>query len=294
MASQLIYLDGKWVSKEKATLSVFDHGVLYGDGVFEGIRAYQGHVFRLNKHLERLYESAKKIELTIPIPQTEMEQVVKEALQKNNLSDAYIRLLVTRGIGDLGLDIRQCPTPSIVVIADKLALYPARYYENGLESAIVSVRRNISEALDPTIKSMNYLNMILAKIEANKKGVPEAIMLNHQGYVAECSGDNVFYVKGDSVITPPVSAGLLEGITRGAVMELIGNKTAYKLKEELFRASDIMEADEVFFTGTAAEVIPVTKIDGQAIGDGKPGKITQELMRLFKELTRKEALATRP
>jgi len=291
MTENKIYIDGKWLPQAEAKLSVFDHGVLYGDGVFEGIRAYQGTVFRLRKHLERLYKSAQKIELKIPIPQDEMEKLVKEALAQNNLSDAYIRLLVTRGVGDLGLDTRACPSPSVVIIADKLALYPRKYYEEGLAAAIVSVQRISGAALDPTIKSMNYLNLILAKIEAGKKNVQEAIMLNSQGFVAECSGDNIFYVTGKSIVTPPVEAGLLEGITRGAVMEIVTQKTDYQLKETLFKPAELLKADEVFFTGTAAEIIPVTKIDQKPIGKGKPGPVTQQLLGLFKDLIYQEAKA---
>jgi len=289
MSEQIIYIDGNWLPKSQAKLSVFDHGVLYGDGVFEGIRVYKGHVFRLNHHLERLYVSAHKISLKIPMPIKTMGEIVQESLSKNDLSDAYIRLLVTRGIGDLGLDAQKCTNPSIIVIADKLALYPKEFYDQGLESAVVSVRRNLIESLDPSIKSMNYLNMILAKIEAAKKGVPEAIMLNKDGYVAECSGDNIFYVKNGVVITPPTTAGVLKGITRDAVIGILSSKTSYKFEEKLFKPDALHQADEVFFTGTAAEVIPVTKIDGKAIGNGKPGPITQELRRLFIELTQQEA-----
>ncbi len=288
MAEIQIYIDGKWVPKSEAKVSVFDHGLLYGDGVFEGIRAYNGQIFRLSQHLDRLWKSAAKIELKIPVAQNQLANLVKESIRRNNFSDAYIRLLVSRGVGDLGLDPNKCPVPNIIIISDKLALYPANFYENGLESAIVSVRRNITEALDPAIKSMNYLNMILAKIEALKKGVPEAIMLNAQGHVAECSGDNVFYVKDQAVITPPVSAGVLEGVTRAAVMEIVKTKTSFKLREALFKPEELLKADEVFFTGTAAEVIPVTRIDHKPIGSGKPGPATRTLINLFKDLIRKE------
>jgi len=289
MSEMKVYLDGQWVPSSEAKLSVFDHGILYGDGVFEGLRAYEGCVFKLKEHLERLYRSADLISLTIPLSIEKLTEIVNEGLKKNTLKDAYIRLLVTRGKGDLGLDPRACSSPNIVVIVDKLALFPDRCYKEGLEAVMAKTKRNLTEAINPIIKSMNYLNNILAKIEANKKGVPEAIMLNYQGHVSECSGDNVFYVKGQSVVTPPVSAGVLEGITRGVVMELVREKTSYAAKEELFGPETLLSADEVFFTGTAAEVIPVTKIDEKPIGTGKPGKITQELIDLFKSQT-KEAV----
>ncbi len=289
MDEQQIYIDGQWLSKSDAKLSVFDHGVLYGDGVFEGIRAYHGHVFRLPQHMTRLWSSAEKISLKIPISMEDMSLLVKEAIKRNHLTDAYIRLLVTRGVGDLGLDISKCPKASIVIIADKLALYPKTHYEEGLKAAIVSVRRTSGESLDPTIKSMNYLNLILAKVDASKRGVSEAILLNQQGYVAECSGDNIFFIKDKTVITPPVSAGALDGITRGAVIELVTQQTSYQLQEFLFKPERLYDADEVFFTGTAAEIIPVTQIDGKSIGTGRPGKITQELIDLFKNLIQTEA-----
>lgn len=289
MKQSQIYIDGVWKDRSQACVSVFDHGFLYGDGVFEGIRAYHRHVFRLNQHLDRLYASAKKIDLTIPMEQKELANLVQESIGRNDLTDSYIRLLVTRGVGDLGLDTKVCVKPNVIIIAEKLALYPAIFYKEGLSAIISSVRRNITEALDPSIKSMNYLNMILAKIEASKKGVPEAIMLNHQGYVSECSGDNVFFIHKNKIFTPPISAGVLVGITRGAVIEIIKSKTQYSLEEKLFKPDELMAADEVFFTGTAAEVIPVTTIDNKPVGQGRPGIITQELMHLFHELTKREA-----
>lgn len=286
MKRQKIYIDGKWVLKNKAKVSVFDHGFLYGDGVFEGIRAYSGVVFRLRDHLTRLYQSAGLISLKIPMQINELERVVELSLVKNGLKDAYIRLLVTRGVGDLGLDPRACSKPSIIVIADKLALFPKQCYESGLSAVFAKTKRNLAQALDPRIKSMNYLNNILAKIEANTHHVPEAIMLNNEGYVSECTGDNVFYVKGGSIFTSPVSAGILEGITRDTVMKIISEKTNYRLQEKLFTPSALLNADEVFFTGTAAEVIPVTRIDSTPIGDGKPGLITKHLITLFHEAIR--------
>ena len=279
-----IYIDGKWLPKSAAKISVFDHGVLYGDGVFEGIRAYDGTVFRLKAHLKRLVESAGLISLKIPMSQKKMESLVNLSLKKNRLKDAYIRLLVTRGVGDLGLDPRACPKPSVVIITDKLALFPAHCYAEGLEAVFAKTKRNIPEALNPVIKSMNYLNNILAKIEANRHNVPEAIMMNTDGHVAECTGDNVFFVKGRTVVTPPVEAGVLVGITRQAVIDLIRSKTSYLFKEKLFTPKELLAADEVFFTGTAAEVIPVTKIDRKLIGTGKPGPVTYHLMGLFKDL----------
>ena len=282
MDSIQVYINGQWVNKSEAKISVFDHGVLYGDGVFEGLRAYKGRVFRLREHLDRLWASAKLISLSIPSTPEKLSLLISEGLKKNNLSDAYIRLLITRGVGDLGLDPRACSPPGIVIIVDKLALFPAKCYQEGLEAVFAKTVRNLPEAINPIIKSMNYLNNILAKIEANNHGVPEAIMLNSDGYISECTGDNVFFVKNSRIITPPVSAGVLEGITRATVIELIQSKTAYKFEEKLFKRDELMDADEVFFTGTAAEVIPVTKIDGKRVGTGKPGKISTELIQLFK------------
>ncbi len=289
MSEIKIYLDGKWVRRSDAKVSVFDHGLLYGDGVFEGIRAYHGHVFRLREHLMRLERSASLISLKIPMALAKLERIVNLAIKKNKLTDAYIRLLVTRGAGDLGLDPRACPKPSVIVIADKLRLFPAKCYENGLRAIVAKTRRNFAAALDPSIKSMNYLNNILAKIEANRKNVPEAIMLNADGYVSECTGDNVFLIKGNTIITPPVSAGVLVGITRGVVIEILRKQTNFKFKEQLFRPAALFSADEIFFTGTAAEIIPVTRIDNRRIGNGKPGLVTAQLISLFKELVRKEA-----
>ncbi len=290
MREPVIYIDGKWVPISKAKVSVFDHGLLYGDGVFEGIRAYGGHVFRLTDHLERLERSAKKISLKIPVGLPKLASIVKAAVQRNNLSDSYIRLLVTRGAGDLGLDPRACPKPGLIVIANKLALFPAACYEVGLHAIVAKTRRTSADALDPSIKSLNYLNNILAKIEAVRAGVPEAIMLNSEGFVSECTGDNVFLVQGHKIITPPVKAGVLVGITRAAVMEIIRERTAFKVVEKLFRPAEMFRSDEMFFTGTAAEVIPVTRIDRRRIGDGKPGSVTLELMDHFRRLIRQEAL----
>ncbi len=281
-----VYLNGQLVDKDNAVISVFDHGLLYGDGVFEGIRAYNGRVFKLREHLDRLYNSARAIMLQVPLTKKELEQAVLATLRANRLKDAYIRLIVTRGEGDLGLDPRKCVKPSIVIITDKIALYPKELYEKGLSVITSSVRRNIAEALNPCIKSLNYLNNVLAKAEASRHNAPEAIMLNREGYVAECTGDNIFVLKENTLITPPTSAGALEGITRNIVMEIAKNKLKLLVKEELFTPYHIYIGDEVFLTGTAAEVIPVTSVDGRVIGDGGPGKITMRLIKEFRELTR--------
>lgn len=285
--SILIYLNGKYVPKEEAKVSVFDHGYLYGDGVFEGIRAYGGRVFRLDEHLKRLYDSAKVIKLQIPLTFEELKEALLETLRKNKLQDAYIRLVVSRGEGDLGLDPRKCPRPTVVIIADKIKLYPAEMYENGLKVITVPTRRNAPESLNPMIKSLNYLNNILAKMEATLAGVEEAILLNADGYVAECTGDNLFVVKGDELYTPPTYLGTLVGVTRNAVMEL-ARGLGMKVEEKIFTRYDLYVADEVFLTGTAAEVVPVVEIDGRIIKDGRPGKNTRKLINAFRELTQRE------
>lgn len=279
-----IYLDGKLVEKEDAKISVFDHGLLYGDGVFEGIRAYNGRVFRLREHLCRLFNSAKAISLDIGVSVDQMEDIVLKTLRANKLKDAYIRLVVTRGVGDLGLDPRKCPKPSIFCITDKIKLYPEEFYKDGLTIVTASTRKNIPEAVSPRIKSLNYLNSILAKMEATLQNAPEAIMLTKDGYVAECTGDNVFILKDNVLKTPPTYLGALEGVTRGVVMELAAkNRILYR--EEVFTRYDLFTADECFLTGTAAEVVPVAKIDGRLIGNGKPGKMTLKLIAEFKKLT---------
>lgn len=283
--SQLIYFNGDFVEQEQAKVSVFDHGYLYGDGIFEGIRAYHGRVFKLQDHLDRLYESARSILLDIPVSKKEMEDIVLETLRRNNLTNAYIRLVVSRGFGDLGLDPRKCPKASIVCIAAQIKLYPEEFYEKGLEVVTVATRRNISEAVNPRIKSLNYLNNVLAKIEANLAGVIEAIMLNNEGYVCEATADNIFIVKKGVLITPPVHTGILEGITRNTVMEL-ASKRGITVKEEVFTRHDIYIADECFLTGTAAELIPVVKVDGRPIGEGQPGSFFHTLLGDFHELTK--------
>lgn len=289
-----IYLNGQLVDQEKAVVSVFDHGLLYGDGVFEGIRAYNGRVFKLHEHLDRLFHSARAIMLTIPYSKREVESAVLDTLRANKLEDAYIRLVVTRGTGDLGLDPRKCHKPTLFIIADKIALYPEAFYEKGLSLITSSVRRNIPEALSPSIKSLNYLNNVLAKAEATRQNAPEAIMLNREGYVAECTGDNIFIIKGTEVITPPTYIGALEGITRNAVMDIARGQLKLTVKEGVFTPYHIYTADEVFLTGTAAEVIPVTEVDGRVVGDGKPGKITLKLIKEFKEQTRTSGVPISP
>ncbi|MCX7956524.1 MAG: branched-chain-amino-acid transaminase [Endomicrobia bacterium] len=280
-----VYIDGVFYEKEEAKISVFDHGFLYGDGVFEGIRSYNRRVFKLKEHIDRLYNSAKAIMLEIPYSKTDIEKAVLETLKVNNLSDAYIRLIVSRGVGDLGLDPRKCKKPSVIVITDKIVLYPYEYYEKGLEVITVSTRRNLSSAINPAIKSLNYLNNIFAKIEAIKAGCEEAIMLNKDGYVAECTGDNIFIIKDNILITPPIYIGALPGITRDTVIEIAKTKLKLLVKEEPFTIYHVYTADESFLTGTAAEVIPVVKVDSRIINDGKPGEITKQIIKEFKEIT---------
>lgn len=278
-----VYVDGEFVPAEKAAVSIYDHGLLYGDGVFEGIRAYNGRVFRLEDHVKRLYDSAKAIMLEVPITEEEMCSVILETLRKNDLSDAYIRPIVTRGKGDLGLDPLKCPVPSVIVISQEWGAMYGDLYEIGLTAVTVTVRRNSPAALPPNIKSLNYLNNILAKIEANIKGGNEAIFLDAEGNVSEGSGDNIFIVKNGAIFTPHTMNNL-KGITRLAVLEVAESK-GYSLSEVDLGLFDLYTADEIFVTGTAAEVGPVTKIDGRVIGDGKPGPITKVLMEGFKELT---------
>jgi branched-chain amino acid aminotransferase len=285
--SLMIYLNGKLVPQEQATVSVFDHGVLYGDGVFEGIRAYNGRVFRLEQHIDRLYAGAHTLMINIPISKQEMCKAVCDTCAANNLTDAYIRLVVTRGAGDLGLDPRKCTTPTIFVIAASIQMYPEEFYQKGLELITCSTRRNSPQTLDPAMKSLNYLNNILAKIETIQAGVPEGIMLTADGYVSECTGDNLFIVKGNTLTVPPLHLGNLGGITRQAIMEL-AEAEGLEVREEMFRLHDLYNADEFFITGTAAEVVPGVKVDGRLIADGKPGPITQRLRKRYQELTTTE------
>ena len=279
-----VYLNGKLVAKEEAKISVFDHGTLYGDGVFEGLRSYNGRIFKLEEHIDRLLDSAKAIMLIIPLSKKELIDAVISTVRANDIHDGYVRLVVTRGIGDLGLDPRKCPIPSVFIIADKITLYPEELYQNGMEIITVPTRRNISEALNPCIKSLNYLNNIMAKIEAIHGRVHEALMLNSEGYVTECTGDNIFIVKNGTLITPPTWVGALKGITRDAAME-IARINGIDAIEEVLTRYDLYTADECFLTGTAAEIISVIKIDSRKIGTGKPGEITLKIMEQFKELT---------
>ncbi len=278
-----IYSNGTLVPKNEARTSLYDHGFLYGDGVFEGIRAYNGRIFRLNEHLDRLYDSAKAIDLKIPLSKEEMKRAIIETLKKNNLKDAYIRPIVTRGDGDLGLDPRKCPIPNVYIITQEWGAMYGDLYEKGLTAVTVGIRRNAPEALPPNIKSLNYLNNILAKIEANVKGGDEAIMIDVHGNVSEGSGDNIFVIKNNRIFTPP-HMNNLRGVTKAAAIELAVREGIEVLETNL-GLFDIYTADEVFVTGTAAEIAPITKIDGRVIGDGKPGKITRKLMAAFKELT---------
>ncbi|NPV42849.1 MAG: branched-chain-amino-acid transaminase [Firmicutes bacterium] len=282
-----VYINGEFVPKEEAKISVFDHGYLYGDGVFEGIRAYNGRVFRLKEHIDRLYDGVKSIMLNLSETKEEMKEIILQTLRENNLKDAYIRVVISRGTGDLGLDPRKCPRPTVVVIADKITLYPQEMYENGLKVITATTRRNIPEGVNPQMKSLNYLNNIMAKMEANQAGVLEAIMLNNENYVAECTGDNIFIVKNGKLITPPTYAGILIGITRNAVIELAENM-GIPVVEKNFTRHELFTADECFLTGTAAEVIPVVNVDGRLIADGKPGVITKKLIAAFRELVQKE------
>ena len=281
-----IYINGKLYNKEDAKISVYDHGLLYGDGVFEGIRSYGGKVFRMAEHLDRLWNSAKAIWLEIPMSKQEMAKAIEDTLAVNGIKDGYIRVLVTRGVGTLGLDPNRCSNPQVIIIADAISLYPDELYQKGLAIVTVSVARNHPAALSPRIKSLNYLNNILAKIEGLQAGCIEALMLNHKGEIAECTGDNIFLVRQGRVLTPPNDAGILEGITRDAVIGL-AREMGIEVREIPLTKHDVYIADECFLTGTAAEVAPVVTVDSRTIGDGAPGPITHKLMARFHELTRK-------
>ena len=280
-----IYLNGKLVDKKDAKISIFDHGLLYGDGVFEGIRTYDCLIFRLKDHINRLYRSAQAIMLEIPLSKENMVKAIVKTLRANKLKDAYIRIVITRGEGDLGLDPRKCKHPSIFIIADSITLYPQELYKKGLDIVTVATRRNINEALSPQIKSLNYLNNIMAKIEAINVKSEEALMLSCDGYVCECTGDNIFAVKDCELLTPPTSIGILPGITRGVVFDIAGKRNISS-KAALLTRYDLYTADEIFLTGTAAEIIPVVKIDARLINKGKPGKITMLLMEEFRRVAK--------
>lgn len=280
----IIHIDGKYVNEKDAKISVFDHGLLYGDGVFEGIRAYNGRVFKLKEHIDRLFDSAKSILLQIPLSHQKMMEAVLETCRRNKIRDGYIRLVVTRGVGTLGLNPNRCKRPSIIIIAGKIQLYPPDYYEKGLTIITVPTVRNLHSALNPAIKSLNYLNNILAKIEANNSGCEEAVMLNAEGFVSECTGDNIFIVKGRQLLTPPLSAGALYGITRQVVLELAERQGMTTGEPNLTRY-DLFTADECFLTGTGAELIPVVKIDGRVVGNGRPGRVTRRLVSEYHVLT---------
>ncbi len=283
-----IYINGKFYSKENASVSVFDHGFLYGDGAFEGIRAYDRLVFRLGEHIDRLYETCHTMMIAIPLSKKEMQQAIVATLKENKIDNGYIRAIVTRGVGDLGLDPRKCHgQPTVIIIADTITLYPAELYKKGMDIITVPTPRNHPEALNPQLKSLNYLNNILAKIEANNSGYNEAIMLDTNGYVGECTGDNIIIVKNGRLLTP--SHGRLKGITLAAVWDL-ALKFKIPTEERLFTRHEVYNSDECFLTGTAAEIIPIVKVDGRTIGSGKPGAITNKLITAFHGVTRKDGV----
>jgi len=279
-----IYLDGKYYDERTAKVSVFDHGLLYGDGIFEGIRIYNGRVFKLKEHIDRLFYSAKAILLEIPMSHADLMKATVETCWKNKLRAGYIRLVVTRGVGNLGLNPRSCKKPSVIIIADKIQVYPADLYARGMDIVTVPTVRNLHSAVNPAIKSLNYLNNILAKIEANQAGVEEAVMLNAEGFVAECTADNLFIIKNGEVFTPPNSAGALYGITRQTVIDL-AQAAGLKVSEPNLTRYDLFNADECFLTGTGAEIMPVVKIDGRVIGTGMPGPLTRDLVEKYHSLT---------
>jgi len=285
MPSPKVYINGKLYDKADAKISVYDHGLLYGDGVFEGIRIYNGKVFKLKEHVDRLFESAQAIKLEIPLSREQMAKAIQETVNANNKKDGYIRPVVTRGAGYLGLDPRKTSDPQVIIIVDDISLYPPELYESGMEIATVATIRNHPAALNPRIKSLNYLNNILAKIEGTQQGCLESLMLNHKGEIAECSGDNIFLIKDGRLRTPPIDAGVLEGITRNAVIEL-AREARIPVAEINLTRHDVFIADECFLTGTAAEIIPVVKCDGRPIGAGRPGPITRQLREAFQRMTR--------
>ncbi len=285
-----IYIDGTYYDKENAKISVFDHGLLYGDGVFEGIRAYNGRVFLLKEHLERLYDSAKAIMLTIPMSFDDLQKVVLETCRLSEIRNGYIRLVVTRGVGNLGLSPDKCPKPTIFCIADTIQLYPPEYYEKGLRINTSPTQRIPQGALSSSIKSLNYLNNILAKIEGNLYGAQESIMLNHEGYVAECTGDNIFVLKKGIITTPPIWAGALAGVTRRVIID-IGRLAGREIRVDMLTRYDLFVADEIFLTGTGAEVVAAVEVDGRVIGNGKPGPITLDFISRYRDLTQMSGVA---
>ena len=281
----IVWLDGQWLDRASATVSVFDHGMLYGDGVFEGTRVYGGRVFKLQEHMDRLYDSAKAIWLTIPSPKDEMIAVTEEAVQRSGLQEAYIRHIVSRGVGDLGLDPRKCPRGTVIVIVDTIALWPAAVYETGLRVVTAGTPIPHREALSPRVKSLNYLPHIMAKLEGVQAGADDVLMLDAGGHVAEASGANIFVVKGRTITTPPPYAGILRGVTRDTVMEL-ARDAGYDMRESLINRYDVYTADEVFLTGTAAEVVGIREADGRSIGTGKPGPVTHDIAARYRALVR--------
>jgi branched-chain amino acid aminotransferase len=284
MRTKKIYIDGQFYEEKDAKISVFDHGLLYGDGVFEGIRIYNGRVFMLDEHLKRLYTSAQAVMLKIPVPIEDFEQIILEACRQNEARDGYIRPVVTRGVGDMGVNPTGCPKATIIVIVTTIRIYPAEYYERGLKVVTASTQRMSYTQVPPAVKSLSYMNNMLARLESNLCGAQEALMLNQQGYVAECTGDNVFIVRGGQISTPPISAGALGGITRGCVMNL-AKEMGQEVKEENLTRYDLFTADEFFVTGTGAEIAPVRELDGRIIGKSCPGPVTREIMKRFRQLT---------
>lgn len=284
-----VYVDGAFVPAEEARVSVFDHGFLYGDGVFEGIRVYEGNIFRLQQHLRRLYDSAQCLLLTVPLSPDAMQEAIIETVVRRGLPNQYVRVVLSRGAGDLGLDPRHCRRPSLVIIADTISLYPAHFYTQGLDLVTVATRRTSTSALDPRIKSLNYLNNIMAKIEAQQAGALEAVLLNNEGYVAECTADNIFFVRQGRLYTPSTAAGALQGITRDSMLD-IAQALGVPTEEGLFTRYDLYTADECFMTGTGAEVMPVVRLDGRTIGTGTPGPLTAQLCAGFARLCRHDGV----
>lgn len=277
-----IYIDGEWLEKADARVSVYDHGLLYGDGVFEGIRAYNGRVFKLEEHVDRLLDSCKGILLAPIWSRQELIDLIVEAVRVNKLRESYIRVVITRGVGDLGLDMRKCPKPSLIIIADKIALFSEEFYNKGLTLVTSSIRQTATDALNPNIKSLNYLNNIMVRHEATMHGAGEALVLNRHGYVSEGSGDNIFIMKNGEWTTPPRWCGILAGITRATAMDLIRDELKQPVREDVFTPFDIYRADEAFVCGTGAEILPAVELDGRKIGDGKPGKNTKALIAAFR------------